>query len=74
VGGVAVTPTVAEDANNTYLYFTYSHSTKIVEIKGTSTGEAPQQSTPFPTAWIVATIAIIAIAGVTGYLFLKRKK
>jgi parallel beta-helix repeat protein len=74
VGGVAVTPTVTEDADNTYLYFTYSHSTKIVEIRGTDGGESPQQSELFPTTWIIAVIAIMAIAVLTGYLFLKRKK
>jgi len=30
-----VMPTVNEDANNTYIYFTYGHSTKTVEIIGT---------------------------------------
>jgi len=30
-----VIPTVNENANNTYLYFTYGHSTKTVEIIGT---------------------------------------
>jgi N-acetylneuraminic acid mutarotase len=33
-----------------------------------------QQSEPFPITWIAAAIAIIAIAGVAGYLFLRRKK
>jgi len=36
VDGVSVTPTVNEDASNTYLYFTYQHSTKTIEIRGTS--------------------------------------
>jgi parallel beta-helix repeat protein len=31
-------------------------------------------SEPFPTTWIVAATAIIAIAAVAGHLFLKRKK
>jgi len=31
----SVTPTVNEDAINTYLYFTYNHGTKTVEIIGT---------------------------------------
>jgi outer membrane protein assembly factor BamB len=74
VGGGAVMPTVTEDTNNTNLYFTYGHSTKTVEIRGTNIGEAPQQAEPFPTTWILGAIAIIAIAAATGYLFLKRKK
>jgi len=32
---VLVTPTITEDANHTYLYFTYNHSTKTVVIQGT---------------------------------------
>jgi parallel beta-helix repeat protein len=35
VDGASVTPTVNEDKTNTYLYFTYNHSSKIVEIIGT---------------------------------------
>ena len=35
----------------------------------------PQLPEPFPTTWIIAaSIVIIAIAAVAGYLFLKRKK
>jgi len=48
-----------------------------VEKRGRGAGEAPQQSEPFPTTWIVAAMAIIAIAAVTtvtGYLLSKRKK
>jgi parallel beta-helix repeat protein len=36
VDGASVTPTVNEDANSAYLYFTYRHSTKTVEIIGTN--------------------------------------
>jgi len=35
VDGASVTPTVSEDASNTYIYFTYNHGTKTVEIIGT---------------------------------------
>jgi len=35
VDGASVTPTIDEDAGNTYIYFTYNHSTKTVEIIGT---------------------------------------
>ena len=36
VDGYSVTPTVNEDTDNTYLYFNYIHSTKTVEIIGTT--------------------------------------
>ncbi len=36
VDGASVTPTVNEDTSNTYLYFTYNHSTKTIEIRGTT--------------------------------------
>jgi parallel beta-helix repeat protein len=36
VDGASVTPTVNEDGSNTYLYFTYNHNTKTVEIIGTT--------------------------------------
>jgi len=36
VDGASVTPTIDEDTSNTYLYFTYNHSTKTVEIIGTT--------------------------------------
>ncbi|MGD2066849.1 MAG: hypothetical protein PVI43_06750, partial [Candidatus Bathyarchaeota archaeon] len=35
VDGESVTPTVNEDTINSYIYFTYTHSTKTVEIIGT---------------------------------------
>jgi parallel beta-helix repeat protein len=35
VDRASVTPTIDEDATSTYLYFTYNHSTKTVEIIGT---------------------------------------
>jgi len=36
INGAPITPTVNEDENNTYLYFTYGHSTKTIEIIGTT--------------------------------------
>jgi len=36
VNDEAVTPTINKDSSNTYLYFTYNHSTKTVEIIGTN--------------------------------------
>ena len=35
INGASITPSVNEDTVNTYIYFTYSHSTKTVEIIGT---------------------------------------
>jgi parallel beta-helix repeat protein len=49
----AVTPTISEDSHNTYLYFTYSHSSKTVEIMGTTT--IPE----FPS-WIILPLTITA--------------
>lgn len=35
MNGETVTPTIDEDTENTNLYFTYNHSTKTIEIRGT---------------------------------------
>ena len=51
VGGSPVTATVNEDTDNTYLNFTYDHSTKTVEIIGTTA--IPE----FPS-WIVLPLVI----------------
>jgi nitrous oxidase accessory protein len=48
-----VTPTVNEDKSNTYLYFTYPHSTKTIEIKGMYT--IPE----FPS-WIILQSFLVA--------------
>jgi len=58
VGGVTVTPTVTEDANYTYLYFTYAHSTKIVQITGTNVVPEFPTWTPMLLTFIVLTVAI----------------
>ena len=52
VDGASVTPTVNEDTNNTYLYFTYQHSTKTVEIIGTTA--IPE----FPS-WIILPLFMV---------------
>jgi len=49
----AVTPTVNEDANSSYLYFTYEHSTKNIEIIGTTA--IPE----FPS-WIFLPLFMVA--------------
>jgi parallel beta-helix repeat protein len=51
VDRASVTPTIDEDATNTYLYFTYNHSTKTVEIIGTDV--IPE----FPS-WIILPLLI----------------
>ena len=51
VDGVSVTSTVNEDSSNTYLYFTYNHSSKTVEIIGTDA--IPE----FPS-WIILPLLI----------------
>jgi parallel beta-helix repeat protein len=63
VDGAAVTATVNEDTNSTYLYFSYQHSTKTVEIIGTTA--IPE----FPS-FTLAPILLISISVV--YL-IKRK-
>jgi hypothetical protein len=57
VDGDSVTPTVNEDADNTYLYFIYQHSTKTIEIIGTTA--IPE----FPS-WTPLLIMIIAVMAV----------
>lgn len=49
-----VTPIITEDANNTYIYITYGHSTHTIEIVGTDA--IPE----YPTT-ITITVLIIAI-------------
>lgn len=53
VDGISVTPTVNEDASNTYLYFTYNHSTKTIEIIGTTA--IPE----FPS-WTILPLLLVA--------------
>jgi nitrous oxidase accessory protein len=58
VDGTSVTPTVNEDTTDTYLYFTYNHSTKTVEIIGTDA--IPE----FPS-WIILPLLITATLVIT---------
>jgi len=48
-----VTPTVNEDANSSYLYFTYEHNTKTIKIIGTTA--IPE----FPS-WIILPLFMVA--------------
>jgi nitrous oxidase accessory protein len=58
VGGSPVTATVNEDTSNTYLYFSYNHSTKTVEIIGT---EAIPESLSW-TPLMITLVAVVAVA------------
>jgi hypothetical protein len=54
VDGKSVTPTVSADTNNSYLYFTYQHSNKTIEIIGTSA--IPE----FPS-WIILPLFLMTV-------------
>ena len=58
VGGAPITNyTMIPDENYTYLYFTYNHSTKTVQIQGTHViPEFP--STMIPLLFILATLIV----------------
>jgi len=53
INGESVTPTISEDSHNSYLYFTYNHSTKTIEIIGTTA--IPE----FPS-WIILPLFLFA--------------
>jgi nitrous oxidase accessory protein len=57
VDGNSVTPAVKEEANNTYLYFTYRHSTKTVEIIGTDAIPEFPSLTPL----LIMLVAVVAV-------------
>ena len=59
VDGNSVTPTVNEDADNSYLYFTYNHSTKTVEIIGTNAIPEFPSWTPMLLILTVLTVALV---------------
>ena len=54
----SVEPRIIEDADNTYLYFTYNHSARTVQIMGTHV--IPE----FPSAIIMPLFKIISILAV----------
>jgi parallel beta-helix repeat protein len=58
-----VTPTVNEDSTNTYLYFTYNHSTKTVKIIGT-------EAIPEFPSWLI--LPLFLTATLVGVIFRKR--
>jgi parallel beta-helix repeat protein len=55
----SVIPTVNEDASNTYLYFIYNHSTKTVEIIGTTAIPEFPSWTPTLLVLIVLAVALV---------------
>jgi parallel beta-helix repeat protein len=55
VSGQTVTPNIMEDGENTYLYFTYSHNIKIVEIRG-------EEANPEFPIWIPMLLILIVLA------------
>jgi len=54
-----VVPTVTEDADFTYLYFTYSHSTRTVEIQGTNV--IPEFPTWIPLLLLLSVISVTLV-------------
>jgi parallel beta-helix repeat protein len=67
VGGASVTPTVNEDTSSTYLYFTYQHSTKTIEIRGTSV-------IPEFQSWALILFTLTAFAAAAVIYMLKPPK
>ena len=59
IDGEPVDPRITEDAGNTYLYFTYNHSTKTVEIQGTDAIPEFPTWTPMIVLLIVLTVSSI---------------
>jgi len=65
-------PLILKETSNgthTSLYFTYSHSTKTVEIRGTSVGVAPQ----LPLVPILQLLAILIILTAVAAVLVKKK-
>jgi hypothetical protein len=54
-----------EDGENTYLYFTYSHNTNIVEIRG-------REANPEFPIWIPMLLSLIVLAVAIAALFKRR--
>jgi parallel beta-helix repeat protein len=67
VDGASVTPTVNEDASNTYLYFTYQHSTKTIEIRGITV-------IPEFQSWTLTLFTLTALAVAVAIYMLKPPK
>jgi parallel beta-helix repeat protein len=59
VDGYSVTPTVNEDTSNSYIYITYSHSTKTIEIIGTDA--IPEFPSWAPLMFMLVAVIIVAV-------------
>jgi hypothetical protein len=62
VNDQAVTSNIVEDSENTYLYFTYSHSTKTVEIRGADAIE-------FPTWTVILLMFIVLVVAIAVVIY-----
>jgi hypothetical protein len=59
VDGISVTPTIGEDATDTYLCFTYNHSAKTVEIIGTEA--IPEFPSWTPILAMLVVVIVVAV-------------
>jgi parallel beta-helix repeat protein len=59
INGEPVTSTINEDSHNTYLYFTYDHSTKTVEIIGTDAIPEFPSWTPLLIMLLTVTVVVV---------------
>ena len=66
VNDQTVTPNIMEDDENTYLYFTYSHNIRAIEIRGME-----ESTMEFPT-WIPILLILIVLAVAIAIVFYKR--
>ena len=62
---------VTENATHTFLYFTYSHSIKLVRIMGT---EVIEEEEGIEWFWIPIAVAVISIVVITTVLIARRGK
>jgi len=67
VDGTSVTPAVNEDASNTYLYFTYNHSIKTIELRGATV-------IPEFQSWALILFILTALAVAAAIYTLNPKK
>lgn len=83
IDGGPVDPRVAEDVNNTCLYFTYNHSVRTVEIRARVVQEPldeespptpPQTPEPLPITWIAAIVIIAISVAITLGVLIYRKR
>jgi len=75
VGNQQISPTVTEDDEYTYLYFTYEHSTKTILIQGTGVIQPKEESGQVTNTftYVVTAILVIIVLGSSALLLLRRK-